>query len=189
MAQAKIGYAAMLEQFGPQEVVGYSARGRGGRLRRRHGGRPLPAVGPPAGPGRVRLERADRDRRADHGRPRAGRHLPVVPDAPGDRRPGLRDPGGDVPRPALARARARARRSTSTSWAATGRRRPSGSPGCSRRSRSSASCSRARTSSTTARSSRWRRPGCGRCPTEPPPIYIATAGPITAKKTGAWPTA
>ena len=26
MAQAKIGYAAMLEQFGPQEVVGYSAR-------------------------------------------------------------------------------------------------------------------------------------------------------------------
>ena len=26
MAQAKIGYAAMLEQFGPQEVIGYSAR-------------------------------------------------------------------------------------------------------------------------------------------------------------------
>ena len=25
MTQAKIGYAAMLEQFGPQEVVGYSA--------------------------------------------------------------------------------------------------------------------------------------------------------------------
>ena len=25
MAQAKIGYAAMLEQFGPQEVTGYSA--------------------------------------------------------------------------------------------------------------------------------------------------------------------
>ena len=24
MAQAKIGYAAMLEQFGPREVVGYS---------------------------------------------------------------------------------------------------------------------------------------------------------------------
>ena len=36
-----------------------------------------------------------------------------------------------------------------------------------------------------ASTSAWRRCGCGRCPTTPPPIYVATAGPITAKKTGA----
>ena len=68
----------MLEQFGPQEVVGYSAQAEAARLQRRHGRRPLPAVGPPAGPRRVRLERADRDRRAHQGRRRPGRHLPVA---------------------------------------------------------------------------------------------------------------
>ena len=79
-----------------------------------------------------------------------------------------------------------ARPSTSTSSPATGPRRPSGSPGCSRRSRSSSKLfgSPARTSSTTASTSSSSRPGCGRCPSQPPPIYIATAGPVTAKKTG-----
>ncbi|HEY1176009.1 MAG TPA: polysaccharide lyase 8 family protein, partial [Phytomonospora sp.] len=82
-------------------------RGRGGRLQRRDGRRPLPAVGPPAGQRRVRLERDDRDRRADDRRRGPGRHVPELPDAPGDRRPGVRDARGDVPRPPLARPRQR----------------------------------------------------------------------------------
>ena len=176
----------MLEQFGPQEVVGYCVARRAGRLHGRHGRRPLPAVGPPAGQGRVRLERADRDRRADDRRRRPGRHLPELPDAPGDRRPGRRPPSPRCTPAGTGWASAAARRSTSTSSAATGPRRPSGSTGCSRRSRSSRSCSAAaaRTSSTTASTSSSRRPASGRCPTQPPPIYIATAGPVTAKKTG-----
>ncbi len=72
---------------------------------------------------------------------------------------------------------------------ATGRRHLSGSRGCSRRSRSSASCSipAAATSSTTASTSSSRSTRLWTLPDgPPPPIYIATAGPITAKKTGQW---
>ena len=76
MAQAKVGYAAMLEQFGPREVVDYCAAAEAAGLLRRHGGRPLPAVGAAAGPGAVRLDRHGRDRRADDRRLRAGRDLP-----------------------------------------------------------------------------------------------------------------
>ncbi len=56
---------------GRQEVVELLGPRRAARLHGRHGGRPLPAVGPPAGPGRVRVERHDRHRRADEGRRRA----------------------------------------------------------------------------------------------------------------------
>ena len=55
MAKAQIGYAAMLEQFHPTELVELCDGRRGRRLLGRHGRRPPPAVGAAAGPGRVRL--------------------------------------------------------------------------------------------------------------------------------------
>ena len=66
MADLTVGYAAMLEQFAPQEVVGYQA------LAEQHGFSGCMAADhfqpwvPAAGPGGLRLERAHRGRRADH---------------------------------------------------------------------------------------------------------------------------
>ena len=90
--------------------------------------------------------------------------------------------GRHVPGPLLARAglgrgaqRARRRRLLARGARADG--------ACARRSRSCASCSPARTSSTRASTSRWRRAAVDDA-REPPPIYVATAGPITAERTG-----
>ena len=157
-------------------------RGRGSRLLGRDGRRPSSAVGAAAGPGRVRLGVHGGRGGAHQGRCRPGRDLPVIPHAPGRHRPGRGDARGHVPGsllagPGIGRGAQRARR-----CAATGPRRPSGSTGCSRRSRSSIASSPARTSSTTGASSRWRR-SLWTMP-ETPPIYVATAGPITAKRTG-----
>ena len=97
-----VGYAAMLEQFHPTEVVALSVHAEAARVLRRHGGRPLPAVGAGAGAGGVRLERADRARRAHDGRHRPRRHRADVPLAPRDGRAGVGDARRDVPGPALA---------------------------------------------------------------------------------------
>ena len=185
MARAKIGYAAMLEQFGPSEVARPVRPRRGGRLLRRHGRRPLPAVG-----ARSRAQASfvwkvlTAAGERTHGRPRPGRDLPVVPHAPGDRRAGRGDAGRDVPGPALARPRVgrgaqRARRRRLLARGA-GADQPHVRGHRDHRQALHA----ARTSSTTAGSSRWRRAGCGRCPRSAPPIYVATAGPVTAKRTG-----
>ena len=45
MAELTVGYAAMLEQFDPREVVDLTALAEAARVLRLHGGRPLPAVG------------------------------------------------------------------------------------------------------------------------------------------------
>ena len=104
----KIGYAAMLEQFHPTELLDLCAPGRGGRLRRRvHGLRALPSVDAAAGPERVRLELHGRARPADVAAVRDRRDLPGLPLPPGGHRPCRRDPRGDVPGPVLARARCR----------------------------------------------------------------------------------
>ena len=150
-----------------------SSSGRGGRrlLRRspssrlpgRHGRRPLPAVGPPAGPGGLRLERPDRHRRADDRRHRAGRHLPVLPDAPGDRGPGVGDAGRDVPRPALARPRLRRGAQRARRGRLLARDAGADRPDVRGDRDHPQAVHAARTSSTTASSSSSRRPGCGRC--------------------------
>ena len=61
----KIGYAAMLEQFHPTDLLDWCAAGRGGRLRGRvHGQRALPSVDAAAGPERLRLGLHGRARRS-----------------------------------------------------------------------------------------------------------------------------
>ena len=102
MSDLTIGYAAMLEQFHPTEAVALTA------LAEEHGFSGCMAADhfqpwvPAAGPGVVRVERADRRRRAHPRRHGPRRHLPVVPVPPGDGGPGRRDARGDVPRPHLA---------------------------------------------------------------------------------------
>ena len=58
MAVQQIGYAAMLEQFHPTELIDYCVAGRDSRLHRRHGRRPPPAVGAAAGQRRLRVGRS-----------------------------------------------------------------------------------------------------------------------------------
>ena len=45
MSLAHVGYAAMLEQFGPIEVTEYTVAAEAAGFTRRDGRRPLPAVG------------------------------------------------------------------------------------------------------------------------------------------------
>ena len=187
MSDLTIGYAAMLEQFHPTEAVALTA------LAEEHGFSGCMA--------------------ADHFQPwvpQQGQASFVwnVLTALGERTTGDIGPGVTCPtfrlHPAMVAqasatleamypgrtgsGSARARRSTSTSSAATGPRPPSASTACSRRSRSSRSSSPprspARTSSTRARTSSSSRPGCGPCRRSPPTILVATAGPVTAKRTG-----
>ena len=128
-----------------------------------------------------------------HGRPRPAhdaslrhrRHLPGVPLSPGGHRACRRDPGRDVPRPLLARPwrrrsaqRARHRRGVAGVGSAP--------RCCSKRSRSSTSLFSGKVVSTTATTSRSSPPPL-RCPGEDP-IYVATAGPVNAKRTGGTPT-
>ena len=105
--QPQIGYAAMLEQFHPTEVLELAASAEATRLLRRHGRRPLPALDPATGSGLLRLERPFRPRPDDDRRPRHRRHRTHVPHASRDGRPGIRDPRRDVSRTALARPRQR----------------------------------------------------------------------------------
>ena len=115
-----IGYAAMLEQFHPTDLLDYCAAGRGRRLRRRvHGQRALPSVDAAAGPERVRLGLSwARSAQRTTLRVRDRRHAARLPLSPGGHRPGRRDAGGACTRAGSTSASARARRSTSTSSAA-----------------------------------------------------------------------
>ena len=140
---------------------------------------------PQQGQAAVRLVVHGRRRRAHDGRHRPGGDLPQLPPASGHDRPGGGHPGDDVPGPLLARAGLRrgAQRARRGRLLAGGR--ASGSRACSSRSRSSASSSAARTSSTRADYYRMETMRLWTLPETPPPIYVATAGPITAEKTGA----
>ena len=119
------------------------------------------------------------------GRPRARCHLPDVPPPPGDRRAGRVDARGDVPRPHLARPRLRR-----GAQRARVRRLLAGGAGADHddvrgdRDHQEAVHRQGRQAQGRATSG-CTRPGCGRTPRAPPPILVATAGPITAKKTGA----
>ena len=104
MAKAQIGYAAMLEQFAPTELVELCEVAEANGFSGRDGRRPRPAVGAAAGPGRLRLVIHGRRRRAHSRRHRARRDVPLIPPAPRDHRPGGGDDGGHVSRPLLARA-------------------------------------------------------------------------------------
>ena len=100
----------MLEQFGPQEVVGYSAAaeqaGFSGVMAADHFQPWVPQQGKAAFVWNVMTAIGERTT-GDVG---PGRDLPVVPDAPGDRRPGL------------GHARARCTRAgTGSAWAAARR--------------------------------------------------------------------
>ena len=186
MTRPKIGYAAMLEQFHPTELRRAAAR-------------------PPRRPASTASWPPTTSSR---GCPQQGQAAFVwtfmtaaAERTTGDIGPGVTCPSFRLhpaivaqaaatlaamyPGPLLARASARARRSTSTSSPATGPRRPSGSPACSRRSRSSASSSAGKDVKHGGRVLQaWRRRGCGRCPTTPPPIYVATAGPDHGQEDG-----
>ncbi len=135
----KIGYAAMLEQFHPTDLLDWCAQAEAagfsaGFMVSEHFHPWTPQQGQSAFAWAL------------HGRPRpahvscrfgTGGHVPRLPLPPGGDRPCGGDARGDVPGPLLARASAPARRSTSTSSAATGRRSASARRCCSRRSRSS----------------------------------------------------
>ncbi len=89
--------------------------GRGSRLLGRDGCRPSPAVGPGAGPSRLRVGVHGRRRGTHQGRYRPRRHVPVVPDAPGRHRPGRGNarrhvPGSLLAGPGIGRGAERARR-------------------------------------------------------------------------------
>ena len=184
-----VGYAAMLEQFHPTEVLELAAHAETARLLRRHGRRPLPAVDPAAGPGILRLERAERARRDA----RPATSAPASPHPPSAWHPAM-----------VAQASATlAAMYPGRHWlglgsgealnehvvgAATGPTRPSASTACSRPSTSSRSCSRAgtaaRTSATRASTTGSNRRGSGRCRNAPPTILVAASGPVTAKRAG-----
>ena len=124
---AKIGYAAMLEQFHPTELLDWCAQAEAagfeaGFMVSEH----FHPWTPAAGPERLRLVIHGGARDADLAAVRDGGHLPDVPLPPGRRGPGGGDARGDVPGPLLARAWAPARRSTSTSPARSGPRSGSG---------------------------------------------------------------
>ena len=184
MGQPRIGYAAMLEQFAPRDLVDWSiaaeAAGFDGIMAADHVQPWIPHQGNAAFVWSFMTAAAERTQ-GDVG---PGRDVPVVPHAPGDRRAGRGDHGGHVPRPLLARARVRRGAQRAHRGAVLAGGRPSGSPACSRRSRSSASSSAARTSSTSGEFYRMETMRLWTMPETPPPIYVATAGPITAKKTG-----
>ena len=182
----KIGYAAMLEQFHPTDLLDWCAAGRGRRLQRRlHGQRALPSVDAAAGPERVRV--------VVHGRPRARATslpfgtavtCPGLPLPPGGHRPRGGDARGHVPGPLLARPRCRR-----GAQRARHRRRLAGDRHPQRDDvrvdRDHQQAVQRRTSSSTwASTSRSRAPSSTPAPSEPVPIYVATAGPVNAKKTG-----
>ena len=129
----------------------------------------------------VRLVGARLDRR-EHRAPRAvdGRHLPIDPLPPGDRRPG----GGDrraCSRTGASRSgSARASSSTSTSSAAAGPRSPSATRSFARRSRSSACSGRAATSPTRASTCSSRTPACSTSPRRRRRSSSRSAGPRAA---------
>ena len=170
VSRPHVGYAAMLEQFGPQEVTDYTvaaeAAGFTGVMAADH----CAAMGPSAGPGAVRLERPHGDGRTHQRRPRPRRHVSVVPLPPERRRAGVGDAGRHVPGPALARARLGrgAQRARHRAVLARGPRASAAHVGSHRDHPEALHA--ARTSSTEASSSSWRRCACGRWPT-PPPIY------------------
>nr|WP_284290509.1 hypothetical protein [Angustibacter aerolatus] len=102
-ADLTVGYAAMLEQFHPTEAVALTA------LAEQHGFSGCMAADhfqpwvPQQGQASLRVERADRGRRADDGRHGAGGHLPELPVPPGGGGAGRGDAGGHVPGPIVAR--------------------------------------------------------------------------------------
>ena len=104
----KIGYAAMLEQFHPTDLLDYCAAAEdAGFAAGLHGQRALPSVDAAAGPERVRLVVHGRARDADHAAVRDGGDVPRLPLPPGRDRPRRGDARGDVPGPLLAGARRR----------------------------------------------------------------------------------
>ena len=70
MSAPHIGYAAMLEQFGPNEVTDYSAAAEAAGFTGVMAADHFQPWVPRAGQRPVRLERAHRDRRAHRRRPR-----------------------------------------------------------------------------------------------------------------------
>ena len=185
MTQAKVGYAAMLEQFAPQEVVGYSARaeaaGFDGVMAADHFQPWVPQQGQAAFVWNVLTAIGERTK--------------------GDLGPGVTCPSFRMHPAIVAQASATlAAMYPGRHWLGLGSGEALNehivggywpeTPERIARMFEAIEIIRklfdnpARTSSTTASSSRWSRRGCGRCPAEPPPIYIATAGPVTAKKTG-----
>ena len=100
-----IGYAAMIEQFHPTDLLDWCAQAEDGRLRGRvHGLRALPPVDAAAGPERVRLVVHGRARPADVAALRDRRHVSGLPLSPGGHRPRGGDARRDVPGPVLPRA-------------------------------------------------------------------------------------
>ena len=163
-----IGFHASHEQIHPAELLDAVAARRGGRLHRGDVLRPLLPVERAAGPVGVRLVLAGRRAGDDVAAVRRGQRAgPALP--PGDRRPGDRHAGGDVPGPVLGRAGHRRGLQRAHHRRAAGRARTSATPGCASASRSSGPCSPARRSATTA----WSRstgPGSGPCPSDPPTL-------------------
>ena len=117
-----------------------------------------------------------------------GRHLPVVPVPPGDRRPGRRDPRGDVPGPAwlgLGSGEALNEHVIAGYWPEAGERSL-------RMFEAIELIKKLFDASIAGKDVKhagrvlhaWRRPGCGPCRSSAPPILVATAGPINAKQTG-----
>ena len=184
MATPQIGYAAMLEQFNPTELLEFcevaEKNGFSGVMAADHVQPWVPQQGQAAFVWSFMTAAAERTQAATSGPALRARHSASTPRSSPRRPPRWRR----CTRAASGWAWALARRSTSTSWRATGPSRPSGSLACSRPSRSFGSSSPAPTSSTAARSSRWRRCACGRCRPSRRRIYVATAGTITAERTG-----
>ena len=105
MADLTIGYAAMLEQFGPQEVVGYTTlaeeHGFSGCMAADHFQPWVPAQGQAAFVWNVLTAVGERTR-GDLG---PGVTCPILPLPPRAGRAGGGDARGDVPGPVVARRR------------------------------------------------------------------------------------
>ena len=188
MADLTIGYAAMLEQFAPQEVVGYQVlaeeHGFSGCMAADHFQPWVPAQGEASFVWSVLAAVGERTR-GDLGPgvtcPSFRFHPAIVAQA-------AATTGGDVPGPVLAGAglgrgaqRARRRRGT-------GPRPASGRCGCWRPSRSSRKLFDASLAGKDVKhDGRFFKLESTRLwtmPEQAPPILVATAGPINAKKTG-----
>ena len=162
----KLGYKLFAEGYGPKEIVRQAVRGRARRASTssRSATTSTPGSTTTATPP-FAWSVLGCDRRA-HRAPRArdGRHLPIDPLPPGDRRPGGGDHGACSPTAASRSGSAPASSSTSTSSAAAGPRSPSATRSSARRSRSSACSGRAAISPMRASTCSSRTHACSTCP-------------------------
>ncbi len=153
-----IGYAAMFEQFHPNDLLRWSRKAEDAGFGAHHGLRPLPSLGAAAGPGWIRLGVAGRARRADAlGQIRHWRDGSRVPLPSGDSGAGLRYARSDVSGPLLPRhRRGRGAQRAHRRPILAGGADPLANPRRGYRGHSQA-LHAARSSSTRASTSRWSR--------------------------------